>query len=78
MPLHLSEGSFVFDTAAMFATVLPLLVTVAAGIAGLTAADGPLVETDYGTVRGLSLTNYEGERQASEGATFLICLLFKY
>ncbi len=45
----------------MCVTVLPLLLTVAAGIADLTAADGPLVETDYGTVRGLSLTNYQGE-----------------
>ncbi len=62
----------------MFVILLPLLLTVAAGIADLTAADGPLVETHYGTVRGLSLTNDQGQRQSSEGAVFLICLLFKY
>ncbi len=59
---------FTFCIGDMFVTVLALLVRVAAGIADLATADGPLVETDYGAVRGLSLTNYEGEQQLSEGA----------
>ncbi len=40
--------------------LVAVAVLVVIGSIDSIAADGPLVETNYGTVRGLSLTNYQG------------------